>query len=229
MKKCPNCSQVFSDEKKFCLQDGTPLVPDTAPYGAGGFQSGEMPAQYIQTPQKSAQPLTANSTKWLYAIAGVLAAAVVFVGTFFFLQRSSEEGTNSGQAFKTVRTQDSRANTVMPDRQKTAGPVNSTAPFTPTPAQPARPRVSTSRVRFEKGAVNSTVSGSLSNGEGKNYLLACRAGQQLTATLSTSDRCITFDNGSTTYRAVTTRGDNTVAVTNTCSSGGSYRLDITIL
>jgi hypothetical protein len=229
MKKCPNCNQVFPDEKKFCLRDGAPLGPDTTPYGAGSFQSGEMPAQYYQAPQRSAPPSTANSGKWLYVVIGVLAAAVVVGGLFVVFQRFPPEGTNSEPSFETVRAQDSPANAVIPEQKKPANPVNSNAPSTPMPAVSARPAVSSSRVRFKKGAVTSTVFGSLSKGEGRNYLLACRAGQQMTATLFTSDRCVAFDNGSTTYRAITSKGDNTVAVTNTCSSSASYRVDITIL
>ena len=227
MKRCPNCNQYFGDENDYCLQDGTPLIAQgPAPPTAIFPSSAEIPTQYIPRPLTTPPTQTGNSSKWLYLIIGILGATVVVGGFFLLFHRFERDDTDKKPAYETVRTENSAVNAGTPEPKKTAGPVQ---PPAAPPSIPVRPAVSTARVRFAKGAVTSSVSGSLSDGEVKNYLLACRAGQQLTATLSTSSSCITFADGSTTFRSITKRGDNAIAVTNGCSNRGSYRLDITIL
>lgn len=225
MKKCLTCNQFFGDENDFCLEDGTRLVWGAPTQGfAGSESSAEVPTQYIRRPLAT-RPAAGGNSKWLYLIIGILGATVVVGGLFIFF---GSYGTDKKPASETVKTESSPLNASTPEPKKPATPINPTAPATIPPTAPPRPAVSTARVRFAKGAVTSSVSGSLSEGEVKNYLLACRAGQQLTATLSASNSCVTFTDGSTVFRAITRRGDNTLAVTSRCV-GGPYRLDITIL
>lgn len=225
MKQCPSCGRTFDDEYDFCLEDGARLVT-----GPAGFpSSGEIPTQYVPRPL-TAQPTTpaGSSSKWLFLIIGLLSVTAVVCGFLLFFQRSRDNSGDKKPEYETVKTENSPAATSTPEPRKSVNPVSSPV-VPPPPPVPPRPAVSNARVRFAKGAVTSSVSGSLSEGEVRNYLLECRAGQQLTATLSTSDRCITFTDGSTIFRSITRKGDNTVAVTNRCSNGGGYRLDITIL
>lgn len=220
MKKCPSCNRPFSDDFEFCLEDGTRLMAES-----GGFQtSGEMPTQYIPRPL-SAAPAPAGvapTSKLPYVIIGIL-TAIILAGGIYFLTRGVENSQSN--SFETVRTEGSPAKTSTPAPAPTASPVSLA---TPAAIQPVRPRSSSQRVRFAKGAVTSLVPGSIAEGETKNYVLACRAGQQLSADLSSSNRCPAFPDGSTALRAITHKGDNTITIVNKCEESGSYSLIITI-
>jgi hypothetical protein len=222
MKKCPHCRRTFDEDYEFCLEDGTRLTAEP-----GGFQtSGEMPTRYIPRPL-SAAPAPAAPSRLPYVIIAILAAVIVAGGAYFFTQSG---GSTRVDSFETVRTENSPAKTSAPaPAATTIAPVNLATPAVTQPSVPVRPRVSTARVRFAKGAVTSSVSGLLLGGEVRNYVLACRAGQQLSAGLSTSNGCAAFSDGSTTLRGITRKGDNTITVVNKCDGSGGYTLNITII
>ncbi len=93
MKKCPNCNQTFSDDNLFCLNDGTPLVSISETGQPPPFfqTQASAPTQFISRGQMNAASSPANSSKWLYFIIGVMATALVALGTAFFLSRPPAE------------------------------------------------------------------------------------------------------------------------------------------
>lgn len=227
MKRCPNCDQIFGDENDYCLDDGTPLRADTAWQGFVPSQSsGEMPTQYIRQPTPAAA-----SSKWLYLIIGILSATVIGGGLFFILQKQGDEAADAKTGTRAnIHSEDTAANNVTPKRADAGAAENrATTPIIPVSTPPPRPRVSTRRVRFARGAIAASVSGSLPAGDVRNYILACRAGQQLTATLSASRECLQFQNGSTVFQSFTRKGDNTVTIINRCESVANYTLEITVI
>ena len=76
MKKCPKCSQQFSDDYLFCLDDGTVLSVESDPYRDVPTQV--IPRQEIASPQrvKSLPP-------WIYVLVGCLVTALA--GTVYLL------------------------------------------------------------------------------------------------------------------------------------------------
>lgn len=224
MKKCPNCNQRFSSDNDFCLDDGTPLVAD----GIGFHMSGEMPTQFISRPPLVASAPASDSSKWLYLIVGLLAAMVIVGGIVIIFEPFRGDKTKETK-YETVRIENSASNVSTPLPVTKTNSRNYDAPaLIPTPVTAGR-QISTVRVRFAKGAITSSVSGSLFAGEIKNYVMACRAGQQLTATISKSNGCIIFADDSTVFRSITRKGDNSIAVKNTCGGNGSFSIDITII
>jgi len=76
MKRCPQCGQQFSDDYSFCLDDGTVLSVESAPYRDVPTQV--VPRQVIAGPQgvKSSPP-------WIYVLVGCLVTALA--GTVYLL------------------------------------------------------------------------------------------------------------------------------------------------
>ena len=222
MKKCPNCNQSFSFDNDFCLDDGTRLVAD----GLGLQTASEIPTQFISRPPLATPAHTQDSSKWLYLIVGLLAATVIVGGIVIIFKPFQGDNTKESK-YETVRTENSASNVSAPLPVTNASSPKSNASV---PASvPERPKASTVRVRFAKGAITSSPSGSLFAGEIKNYVLACRAGKQLTATISTSKECIIFSDNSTVCPSITKKGDNSISIKIPCRGNGGYRLDITII
>lgn len=110
MKKCPNCSQIFTDDNDFCLNDGRPLVAES-----GGYQSWvEMPTQYVQRPQNTPYPTTAvpapHSNRWIFPLVGILCGLVVVLGFMVFIKESPAEKADDRNTKNTTQTTTSAAN-----------------------------------------------------------------------------------------------------------------------
>ena len=147
MKKCPTCNQFFGDENAFCLEDGTPLLPETASAGPGGFvSSGDMPTRYISRPTAVPAPVGSSrgsSSNILYLVIGILATALVGLGAYMFLLRDNGKQTNPVNnapppANNTVATPPPQAAAPAVNAGNTAGAVPSPPPANPIPALAGR-------------------------------------------------------------------------------------------
>ena len=85
------------------------------------------------------------------------------------------------------------------------------------------------RIRFARGRNSATVSGTLSNGGSRSYVLRAKSGQVITATLSSTNGKVDFTQGSvhdTQYSVTTDRnGDYYIDIDN---HGGRTRYTLTI-
>jgi hypothetical protein len=85
------------------------------------------------------------------------------------------------------------------------------------------------RIRFAKGRTSATVSGRIGSGGRVCYVAAARAGQQLTATISSrSGKVRIFESGETSYSYEFEQGgDQSVCVDNLAGST-TYSLTVSI-
>src|SRR5688500_8258760 len=87
-----------------------------------------------------------------------------------------------------------------------------------TPAQ--------TRIRFGRGSTSATVSGSLAGHGTRTYVLGARAGQRLSANVSSRGGCVQF-NGSTSISMTTEDGNNYLDISNECK-GRTVRYSLTV-
>jgi hypothetical protein len=94
------------------------------------------------------------------------------------------------------------------------------------PAETPAPSVdSAARISFRRGSVQETISGVVARS--KSYVLKAKAGQYLSATL-TSNGCVAFSTGSTSMTSVTANGDNWITVVNNCGAQSPFNLTVDI-
>jgi len=85
------------------------------------------------------------------------------------------------------------------------------------------------RIRFARGRTSATTSGRVGGGGVRRYVLGARAGQELSANVSSSNGCVKFtDQGSTALTFTTESGDNWISVTNYCSRPTNFTLTVSI-
>ena len=85
-----------------------------------------------------------------------------------------------------------------------------------------------SRIRFARGRTSASVSGGLSGGGTRTFVLGARYGQYLSANVSSANGCVKFTGGSTSSSFTTNAGDNYISVTNYCSRYTSFVLTVSI-
>jgi len=126
MKRCPRCSQVYSDEMAFCLSDGTPLVP--------GSDEPEEP-----TVVRSSRPASATAAGpglgsiIKYLAAGVLLLTILFVlgAAFLWIFWPREKTLTSVNNISTTNS-----DALTPTRTPVATPIST--PFTQVRETPIR-------------------------------------------------------------------------------------------
>ena len=152
MKRCPQCQSVYEDAKNFCLNDGTPLVADSAearpvtptpaapatqPFQsaqptqsvgwtqAGSWQSQQQPGSSLSQPQ----PRKRRVWPWVVGVLGVVVVGVVgllgvigYVG-YKVVREAERQATAPGNA---GTTRPAIGNEAGPSGSTTAG--SSTAP-----------------------------------------------------------------------------------------------------
>jgi len=92
-------------------------------------------------------------------------------------------------------------------------------PYTPV-SQP------TARINFQRGSMQSKTSGTVASE--RSYVLRARSGQYLSASVSSGNGCVVFNNGSTSISYTTSNGDNRISVTNKCGGQSSFSLTVSI-
>lgn len=88
-----------------------------------------------------------------------------------------------------------------------------------TPAQ--------TRIRFGRGSTSASVSGTLQSHGTRTYVLGARAGQRLTANVSSRGGCVIFA-GSSSISMITEDGNNYLDISNECRGAVRYTLTVSI-
>lgn len=256
MKICPACKTRYSDDTlRFCLQDGTPLAHSlegetptvvlaetetvAARRGDPGLSSMSDPgsaawqhSQVTHVATQGAEKKSSNTTVAVAATAVGMLLLFAIAGVGAFLVFKSSGGIGNSEPPKNVNTSNSLATispTPMssPTATRTASPSPTSTPdATPTPQRPRASYPSTSRLKFARGAYTTSFSGELNPGDSRSLVLACRAGQSLSASITSGGSCISIRGGGGSMRTTTSGGDNYVTVANGCS--GVVRFSITI-
>lgn len=84
------------------------------------------------------------------------------------------------------------------------------------------------RVRFRRGSTQATVSGRLTGFAKRTFVVNARAGQNLTADLSSGNTGVRFGDGGTSLNYETQAGDNYVFIINDGRATTTFSLTITI-
>jgi hypothetical protein len=84
------------------------------------------------------------------------------------------------------------------------------------------------RIRFAPGRTSASVTGSLTGGASRRFVLGARDGQYLSGNVSSKNGCVKFITGSTAIDFVTVGGSNYVSITNSCRSATSFILTVSI-
>lgn len=167
----------------------------------------------------------------------VLVIAIVGVGGMFYYLNSggsvannqSQKNTNGSNALATISPtpKSSPSATETPSTPKPTP--TSTPEATPTPKPERASYPSTTRLKFARGAFTTSFSGEINPGGDRSMVLACSAGQSLSASISGGGSCVSIRGGGSSMRTTTSRGDNYVTVTNTCSNVVRFTISVTVM
>lgn len=234
MKACPSCGSQYTDDTlSFCLADGARLA-DTASDSAATVVIGEVetsvrprvsndiPFSEVRRPKNRtgiAVLLTAMGMLFLFGV-------VVVVG--FFVWRSLDSA-----AVTQTDNQNATPNSSTPRTSPTKLPIETPSRPTPAPTieRTPAPRASyrsTTRLTMGKGAYSVPFSGEINPGDTRTFVLACRSGQSLSATVS-GGTCVSFSGGGTSLTRKTSAGDNSVTVTNNCSAMARFSIRVSVI
>lgn len=119
--------------------------------------------------------------------------------------------------------------TSTPWRTPTPASTPQTTPVPPAPPLTLSSYPSTARLKFARGAYSTSFSGEINPGDSRSLVLGCRAGQSLSANVSSSGGCVQLSSGGSSLRTFTNGGDNYIRVTNNCSSVVHFSVSITII
>lgn len=172
--------------------------------------------------------LTAGGMLLLFAIIGI-------AGVFIYMNSGSSanieppKNTNGPNIASSV----SPTPTAMPTASQTPSTPKptpeSTPAATPTPLPERASYPSTTRLKFARGAYTTSFSGQINPGDDRSLVLACRAGQSLSASISGGGSCVTIRGGGSSMRTITVGGDNYITVHNSCSNVVRFSITITVI
>lgn len=252
MKRCPQCSHVYTDDLSFCLSDGTPLValldePDEATVLRSGRRDVSVQAQ-------------ASSTLWLK----ILAACVVLffgflllggVAVWIFWPREivvvpgNGNGSNSntvtptpiptatrtpaptpaatpvGGIVDTEREQLEQERRRLEDERRRLEEEKRRPPATPGPP-PRFNDPGTTRIAFRRGSTGETVSGTV--GRQRSFVLWTLNGQYLSASVRSSGGCVSFTDGGSSTGFSTRSGDTRLYIRNNCGEPSQFSLSVSV-
>lgn len=183
-------------------------------------------------PKKSGTALAVGLT----AAGMLLLFAIIGVGALFFYLNSGTvanneppRNTNGSNVISSISPTptSSPAATQTPSTPKPTP--TSTPAATPTPAPERASYPSTTRLKFGRGAYTTSFSGQINPGDTRSLVLACRAGQSLSATISGGGSCVSIRGGGSSMRTVTGSGDNYITVFNSCSNLVRFSITITVI
>lgn len=84
------------------------------------------------------------------------------------------------------------------------------------------------RIRFARGRTSATVSSTVAGNAQRKYVLGARAGQTLSANISSRNGCVVLGNQQTSTSYSTDQGDNIIDVFNNCKTATSFTLTVSI-
>ena len=85
-----------------------------------------------------------------------------------------------------------------------------------------------SRIRFARGRTSASVSGPISRGATRSYVVGARNGQSFSGNVSSRNGCVKFTEGSTSNSFTTQAGNNYFSITNYCGRSTSFVLTVSI-
>jgi hypothetical protein len=114
------------------------------------------------------------------------------------------------------------------ERSPSPTPVGSPTPDTPADARDDErpPDPATGRINFSKGADSKVFRGMVS--DKRSYVLRTMSGQQLSATVSSPNHCVTFEGGSGSVSFTTPSGDVGLTVFNECDDPSAFTLTVKV-
>lgn len=250
MKTCPNCGSRYTDDTlAFCLSDGTALVSDdprsqitiVLDEALTEVRPGVSELTHFSdlSPRSTPEPVPpAKSRTGLAVLLTVIGMLFLFgivtvAGLFIWVNSGRYAAINTGNA----NTANANSNfpspvpTVSTPRTSpnpTQQPTPNRRP-SPTPEEPVRGATykSTTRLTMGRGAFSTSFSGEINPGDQRSFVLACRAGQSLSATV-TGGSCVSFSSGGASFTRTTAGGDNYVTITSKCSTVSSFSLRVSI-
>ena len=126
MKRCPTCNRTYTDETlRFCLEDGTPLVPEQStaptvmmpaePPPTIAYDAGRATANQAQPAWTQVSPPKPRRKVWPWVLAGLVLLLVLgggFVLLIFGLAilGASEDSSNANNANRVVYSNNANAN-----------------------------------------------------------------------------------------------------------------------
>ena len=84
------------------------------------------------------------------------------------------------------------------------------------------------RVRFARGRTSTTVSSTIKKNAERKFILGARAGQTLSANISSRNGCVVLGNQQTSESYTTDKGDNWIDVINNCGNATTFTLTVSI-
>lgn len=244
MKHCSQCQQTFSDENFYCLSDGTPLIFN--------FDKSEettviRPSPFIQHPSQA----TRQGINPIFTYLTITVLALIVGGAIVFWIKSDSNmplsaknesantvsnTTESKQNKEQDQISQQKANlqneqmSLQMEKQKFAderkklevqkNKSSEQATFNQTNSK----NYPTARIKFRRGSVEETISGSVSSE--RSFVLYTLSGQYLSASVSSGNNCVVFTNGSTNTSYTTNRGDSYLRLKNNCGGEASFNLTV---
>jgi len=239
MKTCPTCYRKYADDSlAFCLDDGSPLSISYDSEATHVIPQPTIVSVPLQAQQPRGQTLSSQAISnrgktnpLLYVVIGLLAliaggglvALLIFVLTSTPNKQVANIAANNQSDQQKQDIQDQQAELdrerqrLEDERKKLESqktkPIETTDASVDTPA----------RISFRHGSVQETISGSVAHS--KSYFLKAKAGQYLSASV-TSNGCVVFNGSSNSTNFVTVSGDNSITVVNNC--GGQVAFNLTV-
>jgi|ERR1051325_5442042 hypothetical protein len=84
------------------------------------------------------------------------------------------------------------------------------------------------RIRFARGRTSASVSSAIGANGQRKYYLAARAGQTLSANVSSRNGCVVLGNQQTSTSYVTDSGDNYIDLFNRCRTATRFTVTVSI-
>lgn len=84
------------------------------------------------------------------------------------------------------------------------------------------------RIRFARGRTSATVTSTIGSNAQRKYVLGARAGQTISANVSSKNGCVVLGNQQTSQAYTTDQGDNIIDLFNNCRGATTFTLTVSI-
>ena len=172
--------------------------------------------------------LTAGGMLLLFVVIGIV-AALVYMNSGTVAGNEPPKNMNVTNRLATLSPTPTSSPTATQTPSTPKPTPTSTPETTPTPPPERASYPATSRLKFARGAYTTSFSGQINPGDNRSLVLACRAGQSLSASISGGGSCVSIRGGGSSMRTTTNSGDNYISVTNTCSTVVKFSITITVI
>jgi hypothetical protein len=175
------------------------------------------------------------------AVGMLLLFGVIGLAAFVYFRNLQQAGLQNTNISLPVNNKVANANSspspppiASPSRAATSEPRSTPYPSPKVdndlpPPPDTVPYPATTRLQFGRGAVSTTFGALINPGDNRSLVLACRAGQSLTANVTSQRGCVTIEGGGSSLRTTTSSGDNYITLSNNCSSIIKFTIRITVI